>query len=72
MDAISDSEMQYSKACAQEVWSTGMCLAILIAPIHSQSVQIESDTHAAWLPTNLRNPCGAETHWPLESYAKEE
>lgn len=32
MDAISDSETQYSKACAQEVSSTGMRLSILITP----------------------------------------
>lgn len=37
MNAISDSEKQYSKAYAQEVWSAGMCFSLFLSP-HSQPI----------------------------------
>lgn len=69
MNAISDSETQYSKACAQEVWFTGMCFSLFLSP-HSQPIcpglnHTHTHTHSTAACESQRNPGCAETHTEL-------
>lgn len=62
MNAISDSEMWYSKACAQEVWSTGMCFSLFLSP-HSQPIHLGlKHTHTAKLHGSLKEIQAAWRH----------
>lgn len=62
MNAISDSETQQSKACAQEVWSTGMRFSLFLST-HSQPICPGlNHTHAALLPTSLEEIHATPSH----------